>query len=402
MKELIVKTNKLNSVIQNLELSEVRIMQLAIVDARNKGLGISSDEPLTIQANRYAEVFNTTIENAYQVMKQASDQLFKREFSFLQDKKKIKSRWISQTAVYEDGKIEIIFAPAVVKEIMRLDGKEKEQAFTKYFIENTNNFNSRYSIRMYELLIQWKTAKKIPIFIIETLREQLGLKENQYKKMSNFKDRVLNTAIDEINEKSDIEVSYEQVKEKAKIIGFKFKIKQKKTKEKTVKQEKERDKNVIDWISNKTDKEQEIIKANADAYIAKMNITNEQHKQNIYKKADKEEWGLEQYRAEKKANQQAMAKYQAEQKAEKAKQDKFKAEKEKAKKETEKFTNSFLFLSEVEQNEIIEKLKSKLYWKTKELFEKEYKTDKTAFKDDKYSYTFKTVMREFLETKLGE
>ena len=42
--------------------------------------------------------------------------------------------------------------------------------------------------------------------------------------MSDFKKRVLNVAVDEINEKTDLKVSYEQVKKGRTITGFKFKV----------------------------------------------------------------------------------------------------------------------------------------------------------------------------------
>ena len=52
-----------------LTLAELHIVQLAIVDARETGTGLSTNQPLRIDAMRYAEVFNTTRQNAYQRMK---------------------------------------------------------------------------------------------------------------------------------------------------------------------------------------------------------------------------------------------------------------------------------------------------------------------------------------------
>ena len=40
MADLVVKTNHLNTVLQNLSLAEIRIMQLAIIDARENGKGL--------------------------------------------------------------------------------------------------------------------------------------------------------------------------------------------------------------------------------------------------------------------------------------------------------------------------------------------------------------------------
>jgi len=221
---LVVKTNYLNTVLQNLTLVEIRIIQLAIVDARETGKGLSTDTPLRIDAMRYAEVFNTTRQNGYLMMKDAEETLFNRRFSFLDDDERtVKSRWISQVSYLDDeGTIEVVFTPAVVKGITRIDGAE--EFFTKYLLEQTARMDSNYSIRLYELLVQWKKAGKTPLFELEQFRGQMGLGVNEYKRMCDFKRRVLDLAVEEINEKSDLKVSYEQEKKGRRITGFKFKI----------------------------------------------------------------------------------------------------------------------------------------------------------------------------------
>ncbi|SJM73102.1 replication initiation protein RepM [Psychrobacter piechaudii] len=221
---LVVKTNYLNTVLQNLTLVEIRIIQLAIVDARETGKGLSTDTPLRIDAMRYAEVFNTTRQNGYLMMKDAEETLFNRRFSFLDDDERtVKSRWISQVRYLDDeGAIELVFTPAVVKGITRIDGAE--EFFTKYLLEQTARMDSNYSIRLYELLVQWKKAGKTPLFELEQFRGQMGLGINEYKRMCDFKRRVLDLAVEEINEKSDLKVSYEQEKKGRRITGFKFKI----------------------------------------------------------------------------------------------------------------------------------------------------------------------------------
>ena len=56
--DLVVKTNQLNSAVQNLSLPELRIIQLAIVDARETGKGLDDTKtPLRIDAMRYAQAF---------------------------------------------------------------------------------------------------------------------------------------------------------------------------------------------------------------------------------------------------------------------------------------------------------------------------------------------------------
>ena len=233
-KELVVKTNRLNQAFQTLSLSEFHIVQLAIVDARHTGTGLSTDTPLRIDALRYAEVFGTTRQNAYQRMKEAEDSLFNRRFSFFdEDGKLVKSRWIQQVKYLDDeGAIELVFTLAVVQGISKIDGIK--DFFTQYLLSQTAQLNSTYSARLYELLIQWKAIGKTPVFELATFREQLGIGVNEYKRMDHFKTRVLDLAISEISEKTDIESTYKQNKKGRSISGFSFSFKQKKSKTKSL------------------------------------------------------------------------------------------------------------------------------------------------------------------------
>lgn len=233
-KELVVKTNRLNQAFQTLSLSEFHIVQLAIVDARHTGTGLSTDTPLRIDALRYAEVFGTTRQNAYQRMKEAEDSLFNRRFSFFdEDGKLVKSRWIQQVKYLDDeGAIELVFTLAVVQGISKIDGIK--DFFTQYLLSQTAQLNSTYSARLYELLIQWRAVGKTPVFELATFREQLGIGVNEYKRMDHFKTRVLDLAISEISEKTDIEATYKQHKKGRSISGFSFSFKQKKNKTKSL------------------------------------------------------------------------------------------------------------------------------------------------------------------------
>ena len=252
-KNLVVKTNRLNQAFQVLTLAELHIVQLAIVDARETGTGLSTDTPLRIDARRYAEVFNTTRQNAYQRMKEAEDTLFNRRFSFYDDDGKlVKSRWIQQVRYLDDeGAIELVFTLAVVQGISRIDGVK--EFFTQYLLSQTAQLNSVYSARLYELLIQWRSTGKVPIIDLGDFREQLGIGINEYQRMHHFKARVLEPAIKEINEKTDIKAEYEQHKKGRVISGFSFKFKKKPQPKSEKSLDSKRDPNTPDLFIKMTD-----------------------------------------------------------------------------------------------------------------------------------------------------
>ena len=267
-KDLVVKTNRLNQAFQVLSLAEFHIVQLAIVDARDTGTGLTTDIPLRIDALRYADVFGTTRQNAYMRMKEAEETLFNRRFSFFdEDGKLVKSRWISQVKYLDnEGAIEIVFTPAVVQGISRINGVK--EFFTQYLLSQTAQLKSVYSSRLYELLIQWRSTEKTPIINLEDFRAQLGIEENQYKLMSDLKKRVLDLAINDINEKTDIKVTYQQHKKVCSISGCPFNFKQKKSAKQSV--ESRRDQNTLDIFSKMTDKQRHLF-ANKLAELPEMN-----------------------------------------------------------------------------------------------------------------------------------
>lgn len=221
---LVVKTNRLNTALQNLSKVEIRIIQLAIVDARETNTGLKTDVPLRIDALRYAEVFGGTRQNAYGRMKEAEETLFNRRFTIPDENgKPIKSRWLQQVQYFDgEGAIELVFTVAIVKAISRIDGIK--DFFTSYLLEQTVDLDSVYSVRLYELLVQWKKAKNTPLFELFKFRSQMGIEVSEYSKMSDFKRRVLDVAVDELNEKTDLKVNYKNVKKGRSIIGFTFTV----------------------------------------------------------------------------------------------------------------------------------------------------------------------------------
>ena len=228
MSDLIVKDNALMNASYNLDLVEQRLILLAILEARESGKGINANDPLTVHAESYINQFGVVRQTAYQALKDACKDLFARQFSYQEKRAKgranITSRWVSQIAYIDEmATVEVIFAPAVVPLITRL-----EEQFTQYDIEQISGLSSAYAVRMYELLICWRTTGKTPIIELAEFRKRIGVLDTEYQRMDVFKRGVLELALKQINEHTDITATYEQHKKGRTIIGFSFKFKQKK------------------------------------------------------------------------------------------------------------------------------------------------------------------------------
>ena len=249
---LVVKDNALINASYNLELTEQRLIMLAIINARELGQGITADSKLEIHASDYAKLFNVSADASYKALKEAVSNLFNRQFSYTAEYKRtgkmgiVRSRWVSRIFYVDDlALLEITFAPDVVPLITRL-----EEQFTKYEAKQVAHLTSKYATRLYEILISWREVGKTPTFELQQLRKNLGVEDDEYQRMHHFKSRVLETAITQINEHTDIKATYEQHKQGRTITGFSFKFKQKQQPKKV---DSKRDPNTPDFFIKMTD-----------------------------------------------------------------------------------------------------------------------------------------------------
>ena len=208
---VVVKSNKLIEASYRLDLIEQRIILYAIVEARETQQGLS-DGFVTLEAKRFAAMFGMDESNTYGQLKEAMDTLFGRHI-VVHDihpesgcARVSKVRWIS-TASYIDGAgaVQLRFATDMLPYITRL-----ETEFTSYHLEKIGRMTSVNAVRMYELLVQYLSIGKRE-FGISQLKETLGM-EGRYKAIKDFKKDVLDMAVSQINEHSDIRVSYTQRK----------------------------------------------------------------------------------------------------------------------------------------------------------------------------------------------
>ena len=227
-KELIVKDNALINASYSLELTEQRIILLAILKARENKT--PHNQELIVTAQSYITAFNVHRNTAYKTLKTACDNLFTRQFTYQRynsngNIEQVKTRWV-QSVIYAENEsyIKIKFTDEILPLVTML-----EKHFTSYELQQVASLKSIHAIRLYELLIQYRTVGKIEISLND-LRLKLGIADGKYPTMNNFKARVLDVGIQQINEHSDIIVKYEQAKTGRTIVGFKFSFKQKASK----------------------------------------------------------------------------------------------------------------------------------------------------------------------------
>ncbi len=223
MKNNIVR--KHNDVIEacfNMSVPELRLIYSCISQIEFGNI-IEKEQPFFITATDYAKVFNVDNTNVYREIKNAVNKIWGRDLVIQREgKTPLTCRWVSAKAEFGDGGAEIHFSTEVIPYLINL---QKNGNFTKYRLENIGGLKSSYSIRLYELLIQYKSIGKRRIELAD-LRSILCI-SGKYKAMKDLKKWVLDLAVTEINKETDIRINYKTIKRGRSVAAFDFLINKK-------------------------------------------------------------------------------------------------------------------------------------------------------------------------------
>ena len=127
------------------------------------------------------------------------------------------ANWVSAAIYVESiGVIRVRFDEMVIACISQV-----ERSFTSYKVSNIKKLSSLYAIRLYEILRQFKVPKK-RYLTIQEIREYLEVEGASYDRPDNLKARVLEPAVKQINEQTDLMVSYQRVLQGRATVGYEF------------------------------------------------------------------------------------------------------------------------------------------------------------------------------------
>ncbi|WJQ05536.1 replication initiation protein (plasmid) [Geobacillus stearothermophilus] len=157
----------------------------------------------------------------YTELREITKNLMRKVLEIREGQKLKQMSWVSYVE-YDgnSGYVSLSFDPRLKPYLLQL-----KREFTTYRLKNVMELKSSYSIRMYELLKRWQYVGEFQIQLDE-LRMMVGAGD-KYREYHNFKKRVLNPAQQEISEKTDIMFSYEEIREKRKVVSIRFHIKEK-------------------------------------------------------------------------------------------------------------------------------------------------------------------------------
>lgn len=185
-----------------LSLQEHRIIYYAILKGQQDGTPF---EPVTISISEFKDLCGLKGKAYYGIIRELS--------------KKMSTRAV-ETVYKDDGGYHLLQAPWLVgityhtkNGTVTIEPNKKLQPFfegkpfteTEYYF--LIKFTSQYAERLYELLKSHSYSKPLMDFDISDLKKRLGLDEPIYPNFKDLRRRVLEPAIKDINEFTDLDVS---------------------------------------------------------------------------------------------------------------------------------------------------------------------------------------------------
>jgi len=212
---IVSQANKLIEARYKLNLNEHKIIRYVI--SKLDSINQKDFTFLEFDLKEFTELLGTT-EKRYDEIRKVVRSLRSRELIINTDEDEVIMGWISS----------IKFEKRTGKIILRFDDNlkpyllELSKVYKSYKLKNVINFKNKYAIRVYELLKQYENMKsKERTIKLGELKKMLGC-EDQYKRFTNFEQKVLIPSRTEILKHSDLCFEYEKIKDGKQIVAIKF------------------------------------------------------------------------------------------------------------------------------------------------------------------------------------
>lgn len=214
--KLVRKSNFLIEASYKLSLMEQRIvMILASMIKPND----DEFKKYLLNIKDFATLLDLKHKDEYSQIQLVTKKLLTRAFSIKMPDALLQIGWLSSAKYYDgQGIVELCFDPQLKPYLLQLKDR-----FTSYKLKNVIQLRSSFSIRIYELLKQYEKLGE-RTFLLDDLRECLGLETSQYKLYGDFKRKILLVAQAELAEKTDLSFEFEEIKVARRVGKIRFYI----------------------------------------------------------------------------------------------------------------------------------------------------------------------------------
>lgn len=208
----------------NLTLNEIKLLRFFIMQTEK------DDKELfqyTTSVTQLAESLEISKELLYRELEEMTEHLMREviEIGSRKDDYWIKFHWVD-VCEYDAGKLTVKLSDELKPFLIDLRG-----SFTRYHLSDIIGLNSIYAIRIYEVLNGYMNENNLPhadvaIEISISIEELRRITDtlDKFERYSSFKTKVIDTAIKEINQKSNYHVTATPYKDGRTIAGYDFLI----------------------------------------------------------------------------------------------------------------------------------------------------------------------------------
>lgn len=211
-----------------LTLNEARVMMLAMrcVDPRLSPYKYARNGYVHVRvtAAEFAQLANLKVGDdgytpraAYEGLRAACEKLYERTASWTEGKRHVKLRWVWK-AVYHEGEAwaEVAFSPDMTKHLFMLGEK-----FVRYRLELARGLRSIYSTNLLRLLMTQKDTG-FKTILLEDFRTTMEVPESY--RYADIKRYAIVPAVKELNEKSDLAISWSETKRGRAVYSLQFRF----------------------------------------------------------------------------------------------------------------------------------------------------------------------------------
>ncbi len=217
----VVQANKLISGKQNLKLNSAKILRTLIMQITPQDDEFKS---YCISIPRLSKLLGISTDNLYRDMDSITDDILSNPVSIKDHElgEFVKIPWVTVCA-YKKGIGFIAQMNPLLKPFL-LNLQEK---YTQYQLDSILAMKSVYAIRIFELIMKESIMKYIPkegtsiLLTIQEIREACSC-EDKFERISNFKEKVLDVAVKEIERTTMYTLSYDCVKSGRHIYAVRF------------------------------------------------------------------------------------------------------------------------------------------------------------------------------------
>lgn len=232
-----VSKNDMDMLFLSMSPSELNLLKLIVEQHPTK------DTPVSVAIEDYLALEGVNIDTLTQLNGDSDDEatdayldeamatakkIFERHFKYRQGKTLVYAALLSSLSCHPDtNKIEVICSDSFYKALTCVGFDAIAAMLDTYAKPPISQLARAYSAKLYVLLTQRQVGNKNICIDYNDLREELCIDEESYSLIQNFKRRVLDLAVSDINEFTLLNVSYNDVRDGRKITHFDFTVSQK-------------------------------------------------------------------------------------------------------------------------------------------------------------------------------